>query len=421
MLLFVTMHSCKKSYNIPDDIRVDTDVATQDYTYNTATKKFTPTNDITINVNSTVGVRLIYSYLMREGRPDSILNIHYDSTGNNKSFSITLPASKFANINMSNATGLRIMIKNTDNTYDEKIVKITSFTPKMPELKGFAQTLTPDDNDKVRITGTAYSENGIKRIDILDDANGNFTVAHSIGNLNNAQNYNLDYTYTYRPNAGNLRILLVDNFDLTATVTIKMPVLPYEVYQNVNMGAQGTSSVTIPNNIFFAETGTTLGSCEIPANEATMDFLFYGTSSGPTFYSPSNTANVAVNFRCNGTGWTIANSAALKATRFRVLVPGSATEVDNVYAKYTANTIDNLNDDGLFAGIAVPSSSTVRYTAPPTAPTTSIFNTTTAHLIWVRIPKSDGSFRNCLISAKEVVAASTAGLSTIKFDILVQK
>lgn len=421
LLCAVTICSCKKSYNPPQDIKTGSNIITQEYTYNTATKKFTPTDDIKIDINSPVSVRLIYHYLMREGRPDSIISTFYDSTGNNNSFSITLPASRFADINMSNATGIRMMIKHTDNSYDEKMVKITSFTPKMPELSGFSETITPDDNDQLQLTGTAYSENGIKRIDILDDATGSFTVAHSITNLNNEQNYNLNYIYTYRPNARNLRIVVVDNFDLAATVTIRMPVLPYEVYQDVNMGAQGTASVTVNNNIFFAETGTTLGSCEIPANEAAMDFLFYGTGSGPTFYSPANTTNVAANFRCNGTGWTIGNTAALKATKFRVLVPGSSAAVDNVYAKYTANAIDNLDNDGLFEGIAIPSGSTARYTAPPAEPTTGIFNTTTAYLIWVRIPKSDGNFRNCLLRAKEAVVASATGLSTVKFDILVQK
>lgn len=416
--LFIT--GCTKTDSnvkgVPDE------VTSVEYEYNTATKKFTPEGDVTAQIISPTGVRHIYSYLIRSDAPDSLVNIHFASDASTAgNTNLVIPASLFANINMSSVTGIKLMIKHLDNTSHEDFIKVSSFTPEMPTLKNFEESIVPDDNDMVHITGDAHSSNGIVSIEIMDDSQGDYTVVHTISNLNNATDYSVDYNYTYRPNAGNIKIILTDKFDLKAEVIIRMPILPYEIYQDVMMGAQGTSNVTVNNNIFFLATGTTLGSCEIPANEATMDFLFYGTSSGPTFYSPSNTTNVARNFRCNNVPWEIANPSDLKATRFRVLTPGSSTEVDNIYSNFASNSIPDLDDEGFFDGVPVPSSSTVRYIEPPGATSTSLFNTTDTYLIWVRVPGAGGSFRNALIRAKEVVAASTAGLSTIKFDIYVQK
>lgn len=396
-------------------------ITTNDYQFNTATKKFTPADSIQAQVASGYGVKYIYNYLVREGSPDTLINIFYNTDPKGGTTSFGISRSVFSNIKMANARGIRLLVKHNDNTSYEGWIKLTTFTPPLPSLSGFPATLFPDQNNTVFIAGFASSQNGIKKIDIYDDAQGGFSLAGTISGLNNPTTYNVNYKYTYRPNAGNIKVVVTDVFDLTAEVVIKMPILPYNTFQNVMMGAQGTSTVTVTNNIFFVETGTTAGSCEIAANEATMDFLFYGTSNGPTFYSPSNTTNVAANYKCNGVGWTIGNSAVLKATKFKVLVPGSASEIDNIYAKFNANNFSDLTDDGFFAGVAVPTGSTARYTPQPTAPTSSIFNTTDAYLIWVRIPKADGTFKNCLIKAKEAVAAATTGLSTIKFDIYVQK
>jgi hypothetical protein len=407
--------SCKKNKETtatPDQITAS------EFVYNIATKKLTPATSVNAKITSAAGVKFIYCYLVRDNAPDSIIHIAYPTAAEQQDFTLSIPASSFISAT-THISGVKLQIKHVDNTNYEGFIKGSAFVPSLPKLENFPASLLPDANNKILVTGKASSANGLKKIEIFDDSQGGFSLVGTITGLNNALTTNVSYDYTYRAKTANLQIIVTDNFDLTATTTINVPVLPYTLISDVNMGAQGTNAVTVTNNFFITEPVSIKGSCDLSANEATMDFLFYGTSTGPSFYAPSNTTNVATNFKCNATGWTISNPSSLKATRFRVLVPGT-TATDNVYAKYNSNNITDLTDAGLFNGIAVPSSSTSRYDAVAAA-TTSIFNTTTAYLIWVRIPKADGTFRNCLIRAKEVVFASTIGLSTTKFDILIQK
>lgn len=414
LLLFL---GCEKDKNKDENGTPDT-ITANEFVYNIATKKLTPETSVNAKISSPAGIKFIYCYLVRDNAPDSIIHIAYPTATEQKDFTLSIPAASFLTAT-THISGVKLQIKHVDNTNFEGFIKGSAFIPSLPKLENFPASLLPDANNKIVITGKASSANGLKKIEIFDDSQGGFTLVNTITGLNNALTTNVNHEYIYRTKTANLQVIVTDNFDLTATTTISVPVLPYTLLSDISMGAQGTNAVTVGNNFFIAETATLKGSCELSANEAIMDFLFYGTSTGPSFYAPSNAANVAANFKCNATGWAISNPSSLKATRFRVLVPGTAA-IDNVYAKYTANNITDLTDAGLFNGIAVPGSSTSRYDAVAAA-TASIFNTTTAYLIWVRIPKADGTFRNCLIRAKEVVFASTIGLSTTKFDILVQK
>lgn len=291
-------------------------------------------------------------------------------------------------------------------------VDVTLFKPK---FVSFPASLTPNLSSPTAFTGTITSVTGLKRIDIYDDYQGAYSLVSSLSNLNSSLSYNLNYSYTYRKRAANLKVVAVDLEDVQSELVIPLNVNYGTVlYRDVMMNAQTTGT----NTIFFTD-GTTAGNCNLNASEATMAFLFYGTSTGPAFYSPTNTASVASNFKCNGTSWSIANTGALRATRFRVLVPGT-TGIDNVYAQYNANNIDVI-DDAFFTanGIAAPGSSSSRFDATAAA-TTAIFNTTSAYLIYVRIPDVSGTgYKNAILRAKE--ATSTTGTSTIKFDIYIQK
>ncbi|WP_316805581.1 hypothetical protein [Pedobacter nototheniae] len=292
-------------------------------------------------------------------------------------------------------------------------VDVTLFKPK---FVSFPATITPNVGSPTAFTGTITSVTGLKRIDVYDDYQGAYALVSSLSNLNSSLNYSFNYSYTYRKRAANLKVVAVDLEDVQSELVIPLNInYGTTLYRDVVMNAQTTGT----NTIFFAETGTTAGNCNLNASEATMAFLFYGTSTGPAFYSPTNTASVASNFKCNGTSWSIANTGALRATRFRVLVPGT-TGIDNIYAQYNANNIDVI-DDAFFTanGIAVPGSSSSRFDATAAA-TTAIFNTTSAYLIYVRIPDVSGTgYKNALLRAKE--ATSTTGTSTIKFDIYIQK
>lgn len=414
MMGLTILSACKKDKAV---FSADDEVTTKDFTYNLATKKVTPDQVVSAQINSPAGVKFIYCYLVRSNAPDSIIYTYY-ATDDANNVSLEIPTESFISAT-DQISGVKLSIKHLDNSSDEGFIKVTAFTPPLPKLTDFASELLPDANDKINVTGKASSENGLQKVEIFDDSTGEFTLVGTLDNLNNAQEFQVNYDYTYRKGTANLKVLVTDNFDLKDSINISVPVLPYTLYSDVTMGAQGTSSVTVNNNFFIAATGQILGSCELPTNEENMDFLFYGSSTNATFYSPANTSGVAKNYRCNGVAWTINNPSALKATKFRVILPGSA-DADAVYAKVNANNIADLEDDGLFAGNSVPGGSTVKYSATD-APASNVFNTTNANLIWIKIPNPNGSFTNCLIRAKEVNYASTTGLSTIKCDIFVQK
>lgn len=265
-------------------------------------------------------------------------------------------------------------------------------------------------------TGRITSVTGLKSIDIYDDKSGAYELVESLTNLNNSLNYNLTYTYTIRKRAGNIKIIAIDNDDVQDEIIIPLNTdYLSTVYRDVVMTAQTTGT----NTIFFASDGTTKGNCDLNNSESTMSFLFYTTSNGPTFYSPTNTSGIASNFRCNGESWVRGNTGALLATRFRVLIDGASTGQSEVYDLFEANELDDLSeaffDD---KGISNPSSSAPRY-QPSGSPSTSLFNLTDARLVYIRIPDSSGGFKNAILHVKEVTP--DAGNSTIKFDIYVQK
>ena len=295
-------------------------------------------------------------------------------------------------------------------------VDVSVFKPK---FVGFPAKVKPNVSGTATITGTITSITGLKRIEVYDDYKGAYVLVATLNNLNSSLSYSFNYNYIYRKRAANLKIIAVDLDDLPTEQIVPLDVTyGSTLYKDVVMNAHTTGT----NTIFFIESGTTLGNCDLTASESTMAFLFYGTSTGPAFYSPTNTGSVASNFKCNGASWPNPNPAGLRATRFRVLVPSAAgnTGIDNVYSQYTANNIDVI-DDAFFTanGIAAPGSSSAKFDATATA-TTSIFNLTTANIIYIRIPDATGAgYKNAIMVVKD--ATSSGGTSTVKFDIYVQK
>lgn len=420
--IFVAI-SCKKDKNTSGSTAKDV-ITAKDYVYNLFTKTLTPEADVNANIKSEVGIKLIYSYLVRDQQADSLVNIAFVPEENQKDYDLVIPTSSFSKTNMNGVTGIKTVIKRIDNSTDEGSITLTSFQPPLPVLSDFPAKKLPDDNNKILITGKATSETGLSKIEILDDSQGSFTVVNTIDNLNGVKSYDVNYTYTYRANTANIQIIAYDTFNITTSAIINVPALPFTTYQNVTMGAQGNSSTTVTNNHFFIATGTTGGSCTLNADESTLDFLFYGTSSGPSLYSPTNATNIAKNFYCNGTNnfWNTSTTdfTTLKPTRFRVLVPGDGGVIDALYTKFNANDIPDLNDDGFFSGISVPSGSTAKYVSGGTN-STSQYDVTNAYLIWVRVPTTPAAtaYKNCLMRVKSAVDATN--VSTITFDIYVQK
>ncbi len=410
------MISCKKdkeAANVPDDF------ISKAFSFNTATKQISPDAAIKATLNSPAGIRLLYCYLVRSNTTDSLLYIATPSSAQQNQYELSIPPDTYTNTKMQDVKGIRVMVKHLDNSSFEGFIKVTAFTPPLPKIENVPTSGLPDLNGKMNITGKASSENGLKQIEFYDDATGSFSLADKISIADNAKSYNLNYVYTYRKNAAHLKVVVVDNFNLSAEALIKIPLRSYVLYPDLTMMANGTASTPSTNSFFVGETGTLLGSCNISGQETKMDFLTYCTSTSVfTLYVPTNVSSIAKNYKCGTLSWD-PNTADLKASRFRVLVPGT-TDADRIYAAYAANTITVLNDD-FFGSLAVPNGNTAKFDAVVANQAATVFNTSTAYLIWIRVPKTDGSFTNQLMRVKEVNIASTAALSTMKFDIMVSK
>ena len=510
-LAMAIIAGCKK--NEFSDVG-DGTVEAKEYTFNRATKIFDLGSELKSNIAAAEGVKFVYCYLQRSDKPDSLIHVTDNKGVILPTYELVIPITAFPVNSMSTVKGVKILVKQGNNSSLEGFVPIKYFDPALPQFSAFSASINADLNgNPTAIVGTIKSEYGIKQVDILDDfqTENTYVLVSSITGIANVKQYALNYAYSYRKAAQHIKVRATDIYNQTSELIINMPVdvsifkpkfnnfpasiattassvagqitsvtglkkvdiyddrsgtyqllgsvanlngvktynytgayayamraehvkiiavdtedlqseliIPInatyqsKVYRDVVMNAQTTGTATI----FFDTDGTTKGNCELNASELSMAFLFYATSSGPTFYAPTNTTNIASNFRCNGVSWVLSRPAAdMRATRFRVLLQ-SVTAEKLVYDDLAAGKVDDLV--GRLGALTI-SSSGPRYDAAA-APTSAIFNTTTgSNLIAVKIPDvgSAATFKLALIHVKE--ANFNAGNSTIKFDIYIQK
>src|SRR5690606_31322835 len=160
----------------------------------------------------------------------------------------------------------KLMIKRTDNSSDEAFINIQSFTPPLPFWENVPESLVPDDANVIQVTATAKSENGITKIELYDDYQGAFVQVHEI-DLNGETATRFDYSYTYIPNAASLKLVMYDAYGLSSEALIAIPVLPYEIYTNVIMSAQGTNAVTFNTNAILLPSFELTGPCNFANKE----------------------------------------------------------------------------------------------------------------------------------------------------------
>lgn len=417
LLAALGVSSCKEE----SETRVDDTITAKDFIYNLATRKMSPDSELNGTIQSDAGIKLVYYYLLRDSANPLLVHTEEPGVEQQHEYAFKVPNSAFEDQNMEKVKGVKVMIRHLDNSSSEGLINVSPFTPAKPSMSGFPLSLVPDlSGVSTQISGKINAESGVDKIDIYDDreALGNFKLIETINGLNGVDEYILNYDYVYAKRANQVKIVVTDGVGVTAESIIDLSVVyPVTTFSDVFMTAHTTGT----NTIFIAESGSTMGNCNLNASESNMAFLYYGTGTGPAFYSPTNTANVAKNFKCNGVSWEISNPAVLRATRFRVLLKGSSDQVDQVYNLVEKKDIDLL-DDNFFTerDIAIPTGSSARFDPAATASAT-VFNLTNASLIYARVPDYAGAttFKNALISVKE--ATSTAGTSTIKFDIIVQK
>jgi hypothetical protein len=515
-LAIAVIAGCKK--NALSDIGEGT-VSSQEYTFNRATKTFDLGNEVKSNISAAEGVKFVYCYLVRTNKTDSLIHVTDNKGAITPTYELSIPLTAFPVNNMSAVKGVKVLVKQGNNSSLEGFVTIKYFDPALPQFSAyptvinadlsgvptaitatvkseygikqvdilddyqtentyvlvnsitnianvkqyalnyaytyrkaaqhikiraidiynqaneliinmpvdvsifkpkflnFAATITPNATGTTPVTGNINSITGLKKVDIYDDRNGSYELLATVSGLNGVKTYNYSANYAYAMRAEHIKIIAVDTEDLQSELVIPLNVTYLsKVYRDVVMNAQTLGT----NTIFFDSDGATKGNCELNASELTMAFLFYATSSGPTFYAPTNTTNVASNFRCNNVPWVLSRPAAdMRATRFRVLLPSIAAE-KLVYDDFAANKLDDL---AARLGSLAISSSGPRYDATAT-PTNAIFNTTAnANLIAVKIPDvgNPNASKFAVIHVKECVYATPIGNSTIKFDIYIQK
>ncbi|SOD14900.1 hypothetical protein [Pedobacter xixiisoli] len=298
-------------------------------------------------------------------------------------------------------------------------VDVTIFKPKLQNFPASVATTATS------VAGLITSVTGLKKVDIYDDRNGAYQLLSTVNNLNGVKTYNYSSSYTFKMRASNIKIIAVDIEDVQTELVIPINITYQSVlYRDIVMSAQGTSSTGSTNSMFIAETGKVLGNCELGANEETAAFLMYGGGNNTTtpssislnFYSPTNLGTSFTNYRCNGVSWVRNPASNFKATRFRVLVKGASTTIDKIYADIDAGNVDVM-DAAYFTSISAPSGQS----APSYHASSQVYNVGTASIIYAQIPIG-GVMKNALIKVKELtVHDTTAGLSSIKFDIYIQK
>jgi hypothetical protein len=512
----IFMQSCKKdkvTNSSPDTF------STKEFTYNKATKQLSPDATINAQLDAPAGIKLIYCYLVRNNTTDSLIYIGTPAEDSRNNYNFSIPTANFSSANLTQVSGIRVMVKHLDNTSFEGFIPIKFFDPDLPQFNSFPTQINADLNEATAIAGNLTSDYGIKQVDIFDDfqTENTYVLAHSINTINGAKQYALNYAYTYRKAAQHIKIRVTDIYNQTNELIINMPVdvavfkpkfigfaakitpitagttpltgnitsvtglKKIDIYDdrngvyelvstlsnlngvktynvnttylykkrasnlkliavdtedlqteliiplNVNYGSVVYRDIfmtaqTLGTNTIFLENGTTAGNCNLIANEANIQFVFFAPTAGPTLYNPfsGTTGTFPANMKCNGTGWTIADPAALKDTKFRVLINGASTGQTDVYNLVAANEIDDLSD-AFFTSrtLSAPSSSGPRYEASA-APSASLFNLTTAKIIYLRITnRTTTAYKNAIMVIKEL--NSSAGNSTMKFDIYIQK
>ncbi|WP_017257569.1 hypothetical protein [Pedobacter arcticus] len=518
LLLFVvfaaTISSCKKDTT---GINGGGKFEAIDYTFNKATRSFEPVEAVTAQITSPKGIRFVYCFLIREDQTDSLIYVSNNSGENPTSYDLSIPTESFPAYNMTKVKGVKVLVKQTDNSSIEGFINVNFFDPDLPQLINFPTQITADlTGGKTTITGKVTSIYGLKRVDIYDDyqtedtyvlvnsiteANGlkeytlnyaygyrkaaqhikivavdiynqpneviinmpvdvaifkpkfaNFATAitpiqtggttsvtgkitaitglkrvdiyddykgayvlvGTVNNLNGVLDYNFNYGYTFRKRAEHIKLVAIDQEDLQTELIIPLNITYGSVaYRDIVMTAQnaGTATALLMN-------GTTIGNCELLANEANIIMLFGQQSAGLTFFNPASPGSFPANLKCNNVGWVPNNTAVIHKTQFRVLVKG-VTGVNNIYTLLDNNEIDDLSD-AFFTGISAPTSNTPRYTATAAA-TASLFNLTDGKLVYLKITDPLTSItKNALICIKDAKDDGAVN-STIKFDIYIQK
>ncbi|MGY0035581.1 hypothetical protein [Pedobacter sp. NJ-S-72] len=129
---FLFLNSCKKDKTTTADT-MDV-LTTKEFTFNTAIGQTGPDTILNGELNSAIGIRLIYFYLMRSNTTDSLIYRDTPAEENRNHYNFSIPTKSFSSAKLAKVTGIRVMVKHIDNSSFEGFIRMTAFTPPMPVL-----------------------------------------------------------------------------------------------------------------------------------------------------------------------------------------------------------------------------------------------------------------------------------------------
>lgn len=197
-----------------------------DYTFNKATRTFEPVEEVTANIVAPSGIRFVYCFLIRDGQTDSLIYVSNNSGENPKNYTLNIPIESFPALNMSKVKGVKILVKQTDNSSIQGFINMNFFDPDLPQLLEFPTDIEADLTQANEIKGNITSIYGLKQVDIYDDyqTEDTYVLVSSITDINNAKEYALNYSYNYRKAAQHIKVVATDIYNQTNEVIINMPV-----------------------------------------------------------------------------------------------------------------------------------------------------------------------------------------------------
>lgn len=202
-------------------------VNAQEYTFNRATSSFTSGNEVKATISATEGVKFVYCYLVRSNATDSLILVPNYDGATSSNYELTIPLSAFPIHNMSKVKGVKVMVKQGNNSSLEGFINIKYFDPTVPQFSNFPSSITANlSGGTTAIAGSITSEYGIKQVDIYDDyqTENTYVLAHSITGIANVKEYALNYAYTYRKASQHIKVIATDIYNQTNEVIIDMPV-----------------------------------------------------------------------------------------------------------------------------------------------------------------------------------------------------
>jgi hypothetical protein len=222
-LITLLMVACQKK----DFVQPEGNLESAEFIYNVALKSFQPQATVSGNISSSINMEVIYYYLQRDGKQDTLIQVDFPADENRRDYRFEVKEVSWAGIGLTTVKGLKLLcVQNNDASF-EKVIKISYFDPNAPVITGLPDNLTPSLTGTTAITAKATTETGLSKIYISDNRNGNFEALDSMA-ANSAKEYTINYNYTYGDGAGQLKVTAVDIYGLKTEKVIQFINIPFK-------------------------------------------------------------------------------------------------------------------------------------------------------------------------------------------------